>query len=412
MKTRQFILVLIILFAFPFVAQAKNVYLEKNATDAIIGRIADSANSYDRMIGKSAADQKQRNKLYDEYDKLVKDINAAFSLFRLVQSSGKLFYQTDDQKMYDALTRVLSSTNRMITACNNAKNLSKEEYRKFYSSLSELNNDVQRAQAMLNIKPYYNPQPDSDVYIQPSPDYNPQPNPGYNPQPNPGYNPQPNPGYYNPQPDNPYYYYPRMDENEFNSLLQSIKRESFDDSKLIIVNSAAEYSYFSVSQVVEILKSFTFEEAKVKTAIKLYPRTIDPGNWYKVYGLFTFDSTKQSIRNGISKLQPAYPSSGYYPILSKSDFKDLHRAVSRENFDSSRQILLENASQSIYFRVDQVVDLMKIFSSSKGKVNTAIMLYPRVIDAKNWYKVYSVLSFDSDKKAIQNGISSLQPAAY
>lgn len=392
MKLRSLFLVLFFVSAFPLSLEAKIVVIDKTVADPYISNITDSINSYNRMIGTSSAKQSERIDLYKKYDKLVEDSNSAFAL---LDSTKKNNYAADDNAFGNALTKMNNSIERFTKACDQAKKLSKEEYRKFISSLSKVSNDILHLQELINPTP---------AVLPPSPN----PNTVYVPVPTPGYYPQPAPTY--PQPNN--YIYPQMNNADFNALMASIKNESFDDSKLIIVNSAAQSNYFSVNQVIQILNSINFSDRKVKAAISLYPCVSDSQNWYQVYNAFKFENDKTTLRNAVSGIQNTAPATGYYTVMSTPDFEALMRALKKESFDDGKNIVLDSAAEAAYFRVDQVVSIVKSFTFGDQKTRAAIKLYPRVVDAKNWFKVYSAFTFENEKEEVRAGVASLTPAGY
>ncbi len=82
-------------------------------------------------------------------------------------------------------------------------------------------------------------------------------------------------------------------------LLAAVESESFADAKLIILRDAAAYKWFTVDQVVAFMGAMTFGKDKVEAAAMLHPRVLDLENWYRVYGVLTFDSEKQELRKRV-----------------------------------------------------------------------------------------------------------------
>ncbi len=94
-----------------------------------------------------------------------------------------------------------------------------------------------------------------------------------------------------------------MSENSFSKLLESIKSESFEDTKIEILESAASDNYFTCEQLINILKLFSFEDNKIKACKIVYPKLVDKENFHSVYSSFTFSDSKKKIKDWIEKYE-------------------------------------------------------------------------------------------------------------
>jgi Domain of unknown function (DUF4476) len=91
-----------------------------------------------------------------------------------------------------------------------------------------------------------------------------------------------------------------MDASSFNSAKQTVANASFEDTKLSTAKSILSSNCFSTDQVVAICKLFSFEESKLNFAKFAYSKTTDPGNYFKVGNVFSFDASKTDLNNFIS----------------------------------------------------------------------------------------------------------------
>lgn len=87
-----------------------------------------------------------------------------------------------------------------------------------------------------------------------------------------------------------------LDAASFNNLLSAIKRESFGDDKLRVIQSAAANGHFTIAQVGQIVQTLSFGEEKVNAVRALKPRVIDPQNAYQLQSLFSFSSEKEEVQ--------------------------------------------------------------------------------------------------------------------
>jgi hypothetical protein len=88
-----------------------------------------------------------------------------------------------------------------------------------------------------------------------------------------------------------------MPDESFSKFLQALRRETFDDEKLEFLAPVAHQSYFSSEQVRQILDKFLFDNNREEAAIILYPKVVDPVNWFVIYDTFTFSSNVNEIRD-------------------------------------------------------------------------------------------------------------------
>lgn len=92
-----------------------------------------------------------------------------------------------------------------------------------------------------------------------------------------------------------------MDTNSFNEKLNTVKNESFDDSKLEKAKFVFDDEYLTSVQVANVTKVFSFDSKKVEWAKFAYKRTVDKKNYFKVVDVLTFDNDKKELQNWIKK---------------------------------------------------------------------------------------------------------------
>ncbi len=92
-----------------------------------------------------------------------------------------------------------------------------------------------------------------------------------------------------------------MNTNDFNDKLNTVKNESFDDSKLEKAKFVFDQEYLNSAQVASVCKQFSFDNRKVDFAKWAYKRTVDKKNYYKVVDVLTFDTDKKELQNWIKK---------------------------------------------------------------------------------------------------------------
>ena len=96
---------------------------------------------------------------------------------------------------------------------------------------------------------------------------------------------------------------PPLSAEDFAKLMKSLKSESFDEGKASFVVLFAQKGRLTCEQAREILKAFSFDDDRVKSAVLLYPRVTDPENFFKVLDVFSFSSSKEEVRRKIGTKQ-------------------------------------------------------------------------------------------------------------
>ena len=92
-----------------------------------------------------------------------------------------------------------------------------------------------------------------------------------------------------------------ISEEEFSSLANSIKNESFQENQLSVVQISARYNYFTVNQVVNVIDLFSFSDGKLKALEYLYPNVVDKYNSHQIIKAFTYSSDKEKAQEIINR---------------------------------------------------------------------------------------------------------------
>jgi len=87
-----------------------------------------------------------------------------------------------------------------------------------------------------------------------------------------------------------------LTEADFLPLLGAVEDEPFEDGKLGVLRDACRHRHFTAEQVGRLVGAFSFSDGKVEAAVMLYSRTVDPENFYRVYGSFDFDGDQEEVR--------------------------------------------------------------------------------------------------------------------
>lgn len=95
--------------------------------------------------------------------------------------------------------------------------------------------------------------------------------------------------------------------------------------------------------------------------------------------------------------------------MSPERFTQVLAAIQGAYYTSEKYVVLQDAARENWFSVDQVIAVMNEMYWTSDKVKAAALLYPRVVDRGEWFRVYAVLPFDSDRQQLRNQIGVAEP---
>lgn len=90
-----------------------------------------------------------------------------------------------------------------------------------------------------------------------------------------------------------------MRHSRFQAFLRSLKKESFDDVRIEMIEGQIQSEYFDVSQLKKMVALFVHEDQKLEVTQLVYPRLVDKEDIFKVYDLFEFSHTKSEMQEWI-----------------------------------------------------------------------------------------------------------------
>jgi hypothetical protein len=99
---------------------------------------------------------------------------------------------------------------------------------------------------------------------------------------------------------NQYYGY-QVPDRDFTTMSERVSAATYADDQLSLVQDLAQSNYFTTAQVVALMKDCNYEDTRVDIAAALYPRIVDPQNWYLVNDGFTYSSSKKALRERLAQ---------------------------------------------------------------------------------------------------------------
>ena len=86
-------------------------------------------------------------------------------------------------------------------------------------------------------------------------------------------------------------------------MKQSLRRENFENTRMTLAKQMLGGNNFETSQVREMLQMFSFESNRLELAKYAYRNTSDKKNYYSVYDVFSFSSSKEELSRYISNFR-------------------------------------------------------------------------------------------------------------
>lgn len=94
-----------------------------------------------------------------------------------------------------------------------------------------------------------------------------------------------------------------MSPGDFNSAMATIKKQSFEDSKLKTAKQVVSANCLNTNQVMQIANLFSFEDNKLEFAKYAYDYCIEPQSYYKLNGIFSFSSNADELSDYVQSRQ-------------------------------------------------------------------------------------------------------------
>lgn len=87
--------------------------------------------------------------------------------------------------------------------------------------------------------------------------------------------------------------------------------------------------------------------------------------------------------------------------MDPARFDDLLRRLGELTFSKDQMNYLSDVVREHYFTTEQVRRVMRVFSFDSEKVKAAVLMYPVVLDRKDFYRAQDELTFESDRERLR-----------
>jgi hypothetical protein len=94
-----------------------------------------------------------------------------------------------------------------------------------------------------------------------------------------------------------------MTPANFNAALATIKSQNFEDTQLKTAKQVITANCLNVDQIIQIANTFNFEDNKLEFAKYAYDFCIEPRNYFKLNGIFSFSSNVDALSDYVQSRQ-------------------------------------------------------------------------------------------------------------
>lgn len=97
---------------------------------------------------------------------------------------------------------------------------------------------------------------------------------------------------------------PVISNEMFQQLKNSVENDSFDSSRLELLESTLKNNYFTSFQIKELMTLLSFDSGRLQFAKSAYKSVVDPENYFLVRDALQFSSSKSELTKYIDSLPP------------------------------------------------------------------------------------------------------------
>lgn len=93
--------------------------------------------------------------------------------------------------------------------------------------------------------------------------------------------------------------------------------------------------------------------------------------------------------------------------MNPQDYEYAYKMLAEESFDSSRLKLARQIVSTNPMSVNQIIDILKLFSFESNKLDFAKFAYRHCTDKNRYFMVNEVFNFESSKRELRDYIMGL-----
>lgn len=202
-----------------------------------------------------------------------------------------------------------------------------------------------------------------------------------------------------------------MHPADFDQLHASISRQSTDSRKMRTALHAIENNLMTAEQISSLVSLMSFERNKVDLAKTGWLHVYDPGNYFRVLNMFTFNSSVREMHGYMAaNPRPAHAQHAqprYKPLptaMHPAHFREAKATVAAQAFEDSKMHVARQIAVSNSLTSQQVYELMTLFAFEDTRLDFAIFAYRYVYDPGNYFLTHRAFRFSSSAERLSEAI--------
>ena len=227
-----------------------------------------------------------------------------------------------------------------------------------------------------------------------------------------------------------------MPQGDFSSALNTIKGQSFDETKLTTAKQIAGANCLSAGQITEVCRQFGFEDNKLAFAKFAYNHCTDPQNYFKVNSVFSFSSNVDALNKYVqATTATSAPVEGREEhrreehkegqehhgeeykreehrgcreaySMPQGDFSSAVGTIKGQSFDETKLTTAKQIVGANCLSAGQITEVCRQFNFEDNKLAFAKFAYEHCTDPQNYFKVNSVFTFSSNVDDLNKYVQS------
>lgn len=194
-----------------------------------------------------------------------------------------------------------------------------------------------------------------------------------------------------------------MSQQAFSQALADVQEQFSDRDKIKGAEEIIDNNYLLANQLNQLLQALNFEREKERLAQRAYAHVYDQSNFYQVYPVFSFQSTKDRLRAWVNQ-QPKNELDTYFrpQPISAANFEQAYQQLVAADFDTEQLPIARDLVDNNYLYAAQVRDILSLLDFKTSQDQFAKYAYPKTYDQQNYGMVIEAMTFTSSKRSLSN----------
>lgn len=208
---------------------------------------------------------------------------------------------------------------------------------------------------------------------------------------------------------------PSLNDRAFVKVKYEIDSKKSLDLKKQKARDVISSNCLLASQVAQILKLIPDANEKLELAKYAYAHTYDYKNYSVVANALMSQTDRKLLNQFISGEEAAEPvvvvevASGDCPDpATEEDFRQGKGAIAQQTFDDDKMMVAKQFLSNHCLQVNQVIELIKLFTFESEKLEFAKYAYTHTFDRKNYYLLNNSFTFSNSKEELARYINSVK----